>query len=367
MPERLKNYAAAALLLVMGSAVVKASGTDSIPAPDTTNLITFTLFPEFDPFQSDTPIHISLEFDMKQFIRTKNKEEYHDARLRFTRFDGTPVEKKIRIRARGDFRKSHCYFPPVKLNFKKTEFNEEFMNEIKSLKLVTHCKGGETYQQYLLKEYLVYRMFNALTENSYRVRLFEIEYIDSQGKKKPFSKYGFIIESNDHLAWRINAIRITREGIATWYTEPFQTNLMTLFQYMIGNTDWAIAKLHNIRLFKLRDSIVPNPTAIPYDFDYCGMVNAHYAIPTEELGIETVRTRVYRGYCLDSDEEYEKYIRIFLEKKQEMYSLVENFALLDSRNKKEMLEYLDEFYKIIEDANHTRLRIISHCRTIPRR
>lgn len=367
MVEKLKFYVVTALLLMMGQAARTAFPADSIPSSDTSNLITFTLFPELDPFQSDIPIHISLKFDMKRFIREKNKEKYHDAQLRFTRFDGTLVEKDIRMRSRGEFRKSHCYFPPVKLNFKKTAFEETSMNDVKTLKLVTHCKGSETYQQYIMKEYLVYRMFNILTENSYRVRLFEIEYIDSEEKKKPFHKYGFVIESNDHLAGRINAVRINREGIPTWLTESYQTNLMTLFQYMIGNTDWAIAKLHNIRLFKVLDTHIVSPIAIPYDFDYCGMVNTHYAVPTEELGIKTVRTRVYRGYCLDSNEEYRQYVGIFLDRKQEIYSLVENFELLDSRNKKEMLQYLDEYYEIIEDTNQTRHWIISRCRTVPKR
>jgi hypothetical protein len=345
----------------------QASGNDSILPPDTSNLVDFTFFPEFDPFESDEPLHISLEFNMKDFIRQKNKGEYHNAIIRFTPDKGETVERMIRIRARGEFRREHCTFPPVKLNFKKSGMSAEYMNDITTLKLVTHCKGSQEYQQYILKEFLVYRMFNLLTEYSYRVRLFEIEYIDSEKKMKSISKYGFIIESNRHFAARTNSVHIDREGIATWLTYADHTNLLTLFQYMIGNTDWAIPKLHNIRLFKPADPTFTAPVAIPYDFDYCGMVNAYYAIPDERLGIESVRVRVYRGYCLDSEEDYLASNRIILDQREEIYSLVRNCAFLNNKHRKDMLIYLDEFFQILDDPKRMRISIIDRCREIPTR
>jgi hypothetical protein len=341
--------------------------TDSISEPDTSNLITFTLFPESDPFHTDEHMHITLKFDMRKFIREKHKEKYHDAILGIEEDDGGIFEDSIRIIARGEFRKNHCYFPPIKLNVKKSEFEEVYMNDIKTVKLVTYCKNSDTYQQYIFKEFLVYRMFNILTNNSYRVRLIEIEYIDSKAKKPSLSKYGFIIESNNHLAKRIEAVRIEREGITTWQTEQYQTNLVVLFQFMIGNSDWAINNQHNIRLFKSLDYNILAPMVIPYDFDYCGMVNTFYAIPPEELGIESVRERVYRGYCMRSDAEYQKYIGIFLEHKEELYSLVRNFSLLDESQRKEMLDYLDEYYDIIENPVRVKREIIDACQEMPTR
>jgi hypothetical protein len=310
-------------------------------------------------------MHISLEFNVRKFTRQKFRNEYHDAKMTFTHSDGSRVVKNIRLRSRGDFRKRHCHFPPVKLDFRKTPFESTSMNDVKSLKLVTHCRGNEEYQQYILKEYLVYRMFNILTENSYRVRLFEIEYIDSEGKMDPLSKYGFIIESDLHLGSRIQAIRIDRNGIPAWLTDTHQTNLMIFFQFMIGNTDWAIRNQHNIRLFKLMDPAAVNPLVIPYDFDYAGMVNTYYALPDESLPISSVRERVYRGYCLSSEEEYRDYARIFIDHKEELYSLVGNCRLLESRHKKEMLEYLDEFFNVIENPRLLRMEIINKCRELP--
>ena len=69
---------------------------------------------------------------------------------------------------------------------------------------------------------------------------------------------------------------------------------MSVFQYMIGNTDWSIKALHNIKLITFDNSRRPIP--IPYDFDQSGLVNASYTLPAEHLQIKSVRERVYNGY-----------------------------------------------------------------------
>ena len=217
---------------------------------DSSDLIDFTLFPGMDPFQSDNIINISLKFDIKDFIRTKHKGEYHNAQFTLYHQDSITVDKEIRVRARGVARRSHCYLPPIKLNFKETGFDNDTLSDISSLKLVTHCKNSKLYDQYLFKEFLVYRMYNLLTDSSFRVKLLHIDYIDSKDKMKPMAKYGFIIESNDHLADRLQGVRIDRKGINTWDTDQYLTGLMDVFQYMIGHTDWATPVLHNIRLVK---------------------------------------------------------------------------------------------------------------------
>ncbi len=352
------------LLLAITPDMVLAQ-PDSYTGHDSTYLIDFTLFPSTSPLQTDKIIKISLKFDMKKFVRSKHKEEYQKAELTIYNPDSNIVEKEIRVRARGITRKSICYFPPIKLNFKETEFDNEYLNDINSLKLVTHCKNSALFEQYLLKEFLVYRMYNLLTDSSFRVKLVQIDYIDSEDKMKPLTKYGFIIESHNHLAERLQGIRIDRAGVNTWDTDSYHTSLTAVFQYMIGNTDWAIPVPHN---FKLVKPSVPlsGILAIPYDFDYSGMVNTTYAIPDENLGIETVRTRVYRGYCLPSDDHYHRFFKVFLKNKQAMFSLVEDFKLLDKKSRPEMLEYLEEFYEIIEDPRRANREIIEVCRIIPR-
>jgi hypothetical protein len=363
----MKNFPPLARILILSLVItpdmVRAQ-PDLNAGQDSAYLIDFTLFPGMDPFQSDNIIRISLKFDMKTFLRAKHKGEYQRAQLRVFNLDSIMAEKEIRIRPRGLTRRSLCFFPPIKLNFKETAFENESMKNINTLKLVTHCKNSDIYEQYLLKEFLVYRMYNLLTDSSFRVRLLQIDYVDSEDKMKPFTRYGFIIESNDHLAKRLQGMRIEREGINTWDTDTYLTGLMAVFQYMIGNTDWAIPPLHNVRLIM---PTVPYAgiLAIPYDFDYSGMVNTTYAIPDGKLGIETVRTRVYRGYCLPSEAHYHKIFKVFLENKRAIFSLVEDFELLDKKSRPEMLDYLDEFYTIIENPVLAEREIIGACRQIP--
>ncbi len=353
------------LLLALTPDIVLAQ-TDSNGGHDSTYLIDFTLFPGTDLLQTDEIIKISLKFDMKTFVRTKHKGEYQKAQLTIYNPDSNIVEKEIRVRARGVTRRSICYIPPIKLNFKETEFDNDSLNDINSLKLVTHCKNSALYEQYLLKEFLVYRMYNLLTDSSFRVKLLQIDYIDSEDKMKPLTKYGFIIESNDHMAERLNGIRINRAGVNTWDTDSYHTSLTAVFQYMIGNTDWAIPVPHN---FKLVKPAVPISSilAIPYDFDYSGMVNTVYSVPDENLGIETVRTRVYRGYCLPSNDHYQRLFKVFMENKKAMFSLVEDFELLDKKSRPDILDYLEEFYEIIETPRLAERNIIDVCRQMPRK
>src|ERR1044072_481256 len=73
-----------------------------------------------------------------------------------------------------------------------------------------------------------------------------------------------------------------------WFT------LMTIFEYMIGNLDVSIYEQHNVKLVQLP---ARKGDAIPYDFDYSGLVDAVYALPQAGIGVTTVRERLYRGPC----------------------------------------------------------------------
>jgi hypothetical protein len=140
-------------------------------------------------------------------------------------------------------------------------------------------------------------------------------------------------------------------------------HLMAVFQFMIGNTDWAVPALHNIKLFKILSITKEYPVAVPYDFDYSGMVNAYYAIPEEKLGIKSVRERIYRGYCIP-EEDYIPVFQKFNEHKDQLYNLVSSNNLLNHKNKEEMTAYLDEFFHILENQRLRETLIIRSCREL---
>jgi len=138
--------------------------------------------------------------------------------------------------------------------------------------------------------------------------------------------------------------------------------LVSIFQYMIGNTDWSVTVNHNIRLIRTKGDSVSRPYPVPYDFDYAGLVNAGYAIPAEQLGTQSVKERVYRGYPRNIAE-LNTIMEVFKERKEKIYSLIKNFDLLSSGNKKEMINYLDEFYSAIKSDSDLKQLFIDNART----
>jgi hypothetical protein len=138
--------------------------------------------------------------------------------------------------------------------------------------------------------------------------------------------------------------------------------MVAIFQYMIGNTDWSVPNEHNVKLIYDRKNEVLAPYVVPYDFDYCGLVNAGYAIPNEVIGTERVTERVYRGFPRNM-EEIQAILDVFREKKQQVFDLINGFDLLSSRTRKEMTRYLEEFFKMIENRNQVKNIFIDNART----
>ena len=106
---------------------------------------------------------------------------------------------------------------------------------------------------------------------------------------------------------------------------------VALFEYMIGNTDWAVTVSHNTRLMLSKDDTLSKPYVVPYDFDYSGLVNTYYSIPDEKLEIETVTQRVYRGYpeqCRNCSRHW-----IHSERRKNIYDLINNFGYLTPKSK----------------------------------
>ena len=316
----------------------------------------------YDIFAAEAPVKVRMEFDRKMVIKKKFKEDYHDAKFTYTLDDGTTNTETIRIRARGEFRRKHCTFPPLTLNFKKAGKGERLFSEVNKLKLVTHCKSGQNYQNYLLKEYLVYKLYNQLTDVSFRVRLLEIDYINSRKASDSLRQYGFLIESVKELAARCDAFEIEAMKVHPNLTEQRQMNLIDIFQFMIGNTDYSVYRLHNIKLLKSNDFRRERPLATPYDLDYSGMVNTYYAAPDPILGIENVRQRIFWGYCQPEDL-FDLNFALFQEKRAQLYAVINDFPLLDAREKRSMTGYLDSFYEILDLPASRQRYIVKACRT----
>lgn len=299
----------------------------------------------FNLFGNEDLLEITLRFDLSTYWRTKPKIDYLKANITFHISDTDSVSSDIRLRTRGEYRNQNCYFAPIELNFKKADFGYKDLNKIGKIKLVPECRTGSENRDYIFREYLIYKLFNVLTDTSFRVRLLKINYIDSEKKRKPVSQYGFFIEPLDMLTKRTNTIEVKAVNLTQKDIYPFVIDRLAIFNYMIGNYDWGVPKQHNVKIIK---PLVVDPRglafAIPYDFDWTGLVNASYAIPGDVVGISSIRERLFVGICR-SREVYRKDLETFIDKKDEFYRVIDEFPYLDKRNKKDMSLYLDEFYR----------------------
>ncbi len=224
---------------------------------------------EYDLFQSEEILEIVLESNFKKFIRDKNKDQYQEALLHFPLNDSIVVKRVVRIKPRGEFRKKYCAVPPIKLNFKHTKIYVNSIQQLEKMKMVSECKRLSNYEEYVLREYLTYKLYQLFSDLSFKVRLLHLTTIDTGSKKtKTNSSFAFLIEEADDLAKRSD-MQYLKVKTAT-YKNIIDSNMamVAVFQYMIGNTDWSIAGAHNLKLMKERDPLQEKALAIPYDFDY---------------------------------------------------------------------------------------------------
>ena len=300
-------------------------------------------------FAEEQVIEMTLVSDFKKLIGEKlnkrSETNFQPATITCLFPDSSKVTEEVEIGPRGEYRREECYVPPIMINFKSP--TAVTLKKLGRLKLVWPCGNSDYDEQLILKEYLVYKIYNLLTEKSFRVRLIKISYHDIRKPVQPRSRFAFFIEDVDDMAKRNDCIEVEPPRPHTESTNRQQTTLVALFQYMIGNTDWAVPIYRNIKLIRSKKDSLSLPFAVPYDFDYCGLVNAKYAIPTPELPITSVRQRVYTGFPRRM-EELQQTLQIFRFRRLAIDSLIMNFEPLEMYHKKEMTKYLHEFFRLTE-------------------
>ncbi|HUX97827.1 MAG TPA: hypothetical protein VMV47_19000 [Bacteroidales bacterium] len=313
---------------------------------DTTLAAVDTLFNDFGLFTSNEVLNLSLRFDVTEYMRKKPKEEYMKAVLTYHINERDSINKELKLRSRGISRNSICNFPPISLNFKKEDLKTDEQRKIEKIKMVTHCNSGN--EEYLFREFIVYKLYNVLTEYSFRVRLVKISYINTARKNKVIDSYAFLIEPLNMLTERTNSFEVENMKLSQIFINPEIMDRVSIFSYMIGNTDWSVPGQHNVRIISMYNTDNSGRGGmVPYDFDYSGLVNTHYALPAEPLGLESVRERFYLGACR-SDDELRAGIKQFSDNKAEFYRIINEFEYLTEKDKKRMTGYLDEFYSELD-------------------
>jgi hypothetical protein len=298
----------------------------------------------YDFFGSDEPVTMTLTFNFKDYLKTRYNPEYIDAVLSLVSSDSSTLTQRVRMKARGEMRRSYCSFPPVMLKFKQQENEAAPIRNGGTLKLVTPCNQNNMYESYVLKEYLAYRMFNLVTPYSFKTRLVKIKYIDSGRPRYSLEMYGFLIENDKDMAARNQSALIEKRALNQSMMNTADMARVAVYNYMIGNTDWWLPSQHNVKVVTSLKELSVKAVPVAYDFDYSGLVSTEYAVPLKNIPIKAVTERYYMGMCY-SEDELEPVIEEFEQLKDEFLQTINDFDLLSKSHQKQMANYIESFYK----------------------
>jgi len=344
------------ICLVLSSASLHAADADS--APVTPKL-----------FDSEETLKVTITAPWQELERNKSYQGPYPATIEYEDHTGKHLTHDLTVERRGVKRQEACRIPPIKLRFEKEEIKDTVFHGQTSLKMVTHCQNSDRYDQYYLLEMMAYRMYNQVTKYSFRVRSLSVSYKDSKNGSVDADRFAFLIEDDSDVAKRNGLKKLEIPRIRPSRLESETASDLALFQYMIGNTDWAALSgpdpeecCHNVKLIAPRplkdgDKIWP----VPYDFDSAGIVNAPYALPAEGLGIHSVLQRLYRGYCAHN-ETLPAARQKLLAQQAAMMGVLDSDERLVQRSRNKAAKYLEKYFKIIGDDRDFEKSVVKMCR-----
>ncbi len=306
-------------------------------------------------FESDSIVHVRMITDMKLLVKKKYEEEYQPAIIQIIQPAGDTNSHDVKIKSRGNRRKDACNLPPIKVKFPKKDY---LYNK---LKWVITCANNDPYDQVLLKEYMVYQIFQKLTDKGFKTELLKVEYIDTGRDNKSFTRYAFVIETAESLADRMGGRVYNPKVLNANVLDENQLALFTMFQYMIANTDWAMQNLHNLKA--VTDPVKKAVLVIPYDFDYAGFVGAHYAVVHESLPIKDVKDRYNKGVCI-SEDALVKNRQLFISKQEEILQECREFKYFNKGARKETENYLKGFFNAINGEKNAKQIFCENCKSM---
>ena len=289
----------------------------------------------------------------------------HTAKLSYSGPSGA-VALPIQLETRGRSRlsKDVCKFPPLLLDIPKEGRKGTLFRGIGELKLVTHCQRKPKYEQNLLLEYLIYRSYRTLTDDSFRVRLLHVRYFDPGASKPRIERAGFVIEDAANLIERLGAERVAESKVDPAQLDAAVASRVEMFFYMIGMTDFSMSArpdgpcCHNARMLRRADGkLLP----VPYDFDQTGVVDPEYAMPDPRLGIHKVTQRKFRGLCR-APEQHAAAIAELQAKRAQITALFESQSNLLPAPRKKALHFLDGFYAWAADPTRVSATLAGECR-----
>lgn len=322
-----------------------------------------TLQTVLNVFSKKEPLPIKLSFQIKDIKRNTNDSTYINSSILYHLKDRTEQSINIQIRRRGNYRLKNCYFPPVTIKLNKEDTKNTPFEGHKKLKLVMPCLLQKNKNDNVIKEYLAYKLFETISPYHFKTRLVDVTFEEAKGQKvKTHFVKGILIEDDKSVARRFDGKAYKRYSHPLNH-EPIASVKNTIFQYMIGNTDFSQAYLHNMKLIFVNNKMIP----LPYDFDMSGLVNCSYAVVSqiqgENLGLTSVKQRKYRGFIRDKTV-FNQVRKEILEHQGEILSILNNHEkyFQDPKEFKVAKDYILSFFAILIDEKKFKNEIIDSAR-----
>jgi hypothetical protein len=316
-------------------------------------------------FKGDSVLNITITTELKALIRQRDSLALnkHPGTMSWSD-SGKTWSLPVTLRARGHFRRQarNCDFPPISLNWKGSDAKKGNMFDgLAKVKITTNCRPGNAeYEQYILQEYALYKMYNEVAPESFRTRLVKITYKDTLGKEKPITSWAFFIEDISDVAQRLKLKEMTTQGALFDDVDPTALHTVSVFEYFIGNTDWSLSALHNVAV--VQDTVSGKLTPVAFDFDWSGAVDTRYSVPDSRLGIRRTTQRLYRGPCLTADK-LKPTLDLFLAKKDVIDGYLAKTPGLSPDKSKTMLKWNADFWRLAADPKAAEREFKSGCQT----
>jgi hypothetical protein len=305
-------------------------------------------------FAPDSVIPLTIRTDLRRLLRDRDTvSEWRGGTVTWMTPDGAR-RVPLHLRTRGLYRLRTCAFPPIRLRFAADSVRGTPWEDLRRPKVVTHCRDNDDAEERVVQEYILYRVLRLLTPASLGARLARITWEDTAGAERPVTRYAVITEDPAKLADRLGAEVDTTIGVTQSGLDSANAALLGVFQYFIANTDWSVPGRHNIELLWRADGYV----AVPYDFDWSGVIDAPYARPASTLRIRSVRQRVYRGLCQDAAA-LTPALERFKAVRDSIAALYRAVPGLSPRTVERTLRYYDEFYAEIADRRRFAREVVA--------
>lgn len=317
-------------------------------------------------FECDEPLEFTLEVPTKTLLRRAEDRPVLDGKLYLAMQGGEELVFDIEVTTRGHSRLEICKFPPLSLIFDKKQVKGTIFAGQKKVKIVVPCRSGDSYLDFLRQEYGIYKAYNVIADPSFRVRMLNVTFRDSQGKRKDDVQIAFFIESIKEVAARLDLEPVKLNKIPPVHLDPVNSSIYELFQFLIANTDWSKTKgpgdeecCHNGKVLR-EPGTESGWFVLPYDFDQAGLINVPYAVPHEQLPIRRVTQRLFRGRCEFIDH-MDATIEIFNRKREAIEIALASGGITDNSQSDQAI-YVARFYDIVNDPKLRQRHVDGRCR-----